>query len=93
VSFPAIGDEIDGCIKDDGKLDIPWFPLDAAEVHHNIPTDLSSGQRIRMRVTGIKTAKNNDKVRSMYYRNVVTELALQYLGELPAKRRELEQRG
>ena len=87
INFPAVGDEIDGCTKKNGKLDITWFTLDAAMVHHDIPTDLARGQRITMRVTSITTAKPTDTVPSMFYRNVVTELGLQYLNMLPQNRR------
>lgn len=88
IDFPAIGDLIDGCIKRNGKLDIPWFTLDAATVHHNIPDSLERGQRVTMRVTSISTAKPTDTVQLMFYRKVVTHLELQYLDVLPLDRRQ-----
>ena len=87
TDFPAFGDSIDGCIKRDRKLDIPWFTLDAATVHHDLPDELEHGQRVTMRVTSISTAKPTDEVRSMFYRKVVTNLGLQYLNILPQERR------
>jgi len=87
TDFPRIGDEIDGCIKKNGKLHIPWFTLDAAKVTHDIPDDLKSGQRITLRVTRITTAKPIDTVRSLFYRRVVTDLGLEYIGKLPENRR------
>ena len=83
IDFPNVGDEIDGCIKRNGKLDIPWFTLDAANVNHDIPTNLTVGQRVRMRVTEIKTDKPTDAVMSMFYRFVVTRICLTYVGPLP----------
>lgn len=83
IDFPSVGDEIDGCIKQNGKLDIPWFTLDAADVNHDIPQDLAAGQRVRMRVTEIVTNEPTDTVMSMFYRFVVTKLCLTFVGPLP----------
>ena len=83
IDFPAVGDLIDGCIKRNGVLDIPWFTLNAAKVNHNLPADLTPGQRITMRVTSINTAAPTDTVQSMFYRKVVTDLGLEYLDTLP----------
>jgi hypothetical protein len=83
IDFPSIGDEIDGCIKRNGKLDIPWFTLDAADVNHDIPQDLTAGQRVRIRVTEIVTNEPTDTVMSMFYRFVVTKLCLTFVGPLP----------
>lgn len=87
IDFPAVGDLIDGCIKRNGKLDIPWFTLDAASVDHDIPNSIERGQRVTMRLTSITTAKPTDTVQSMFYRKVVTHLGLQYINLLPQIRR------
>lgn len=87
TTFPEVGDEIDGFIKKNGKLDIPWFTLDAATVNHDIPDDVSPNQRVTMRVTEITTAKPTDTVQSLFYRFVVTELGLAYVATLSTKRR------
>ncbi len=87
IDFPNVGDQIDGCINKSGKLDIPWFTLDAASVEHDIPDHVRPGQRVALRVTQIMTAKPTDTVRSLFYRYVVTELGLQFVRTLPANRR------
>lgn len=83
IDFPSVGDEIDGSITRNGKLDIPWFTLDAADVNHDIPQDITAGQRVRMRVTEIVTNKPTDTVMSMFYRFVVTKLCLTFVGPIP----------
>lgn len=87
TDFPAAGDLIDGCIKKNGVLDIPWFTLDAAKVNHNLPANLAIGQRVTMRVKSINTAAPTDTVQSMFYREVVTDLDLEYLDTLPTHER------
>ena len=87
IDFPAVGALVDGCIKGNGTLDIPWLTLDAAEVKHTIPADLKPGQRVTMRVKLITTATPTDTVQSMFYRKVVTYLGLEYLDTLPENRR------
>ena len=57
------------------------------DVQIDIPDDLTRGQRITMRVISITTAEPADTVQSLFYRNVVTELGLQYLNTLPENRR------
>lgn len=83
AAFPAVGEIIDGCIKRDGVLDIPWFTLSAAKVNHDLPADLALGQRVTMRVTSIKTAAPTDAIQMMFFRQVVTDLSLEYLDILP----------
>src|SRR5262249_22291185 len=78
IDFPAVAALVDGCIKNNGKLDVPWFTLRAAEVTHNVPASLEPGQRVTMRVTSITTATPTDPVQSMFYRKVVTYLELEY---------------
>jgi hypothetical protein len=87
IDFPAVGDLVDGCIKKNGVVDIPWFTLNAAKVSHDIPADLKSGQRITLRVTSITTARPTDPVQLMFYCKVVTDLGLEYLDTLPEPRR------
>lgn len=83
IDFPSVGDEIDGCIERKGCLEIPWFPLDTADVNHDIPQDLRPGKRVRMRVTEIVTSKPTDSVLSIFYRFVVTRICLTFVGPLP----------
>jgi hypothetical protein len=87
IDFPRVGDEIDGCIKRNGKLDIPWFTLDSATVTHDIPSNIQPNQRVTLRVIAINTAKPTGTVQSMFYRYVVTQLELQYVATLLQNRR------
>ena len=87
LDFPAVGDLVDGCITSNGGLDIPWFTLALATVDHDIPVNLKPGQRITMRVTAITTATPTDPVHSMIYREVVTDLGLEFLNTLPDNHR------
>jgi hypothetical protein len=88
TDFPAVGDEIDGALGQDGKLEIPWFTLDAAEVHHDIPVDVAPGRRITLRVTSIRISKPTSAVLALFYRNVVTDLGLQFVRTLPENTRQ-----
>ena len=87
IDFPAVGENVDGYIKKNGNLDIPWFTLDAANVIHDIPADLQPGQRITTRVREIATGEPTDTVQTMFYRHVVTDLSLQYVKSLAENRR------
>lgn len=82
TDFPNIGDEIDGCIDKRGRIEIPWFKLEAPHVVHDVPAALAPGQRVRLRVKEIKTGKPTNAVLSMFYDRVVTELKLEYLCQL-----------
>ncbi len=83
TDFPSVGDEIEGRMKKGGKLDIPWFPLDAADVCHDIPASVAVGNRVRLRVNEIATSRPTDSVKSMFYRYVVVKLDVCFVGEIP----------
>ena len=80
--FPAVGDEIEGSMMRNGKLDIPWFTLKEADVQHDVPGDIPQGQRVRLRVDEIVTEKPADSVTVMFYRFVVTKLKLSFVRTL-----------
>ena len=83
IDYPGVGDEIEGCVMPNGKLEIPWFPLDVADVTYSMPQDLAVGKRVRMRVTEIETNRPTDTVMRMFYRFVVTKICLTFVSTLP----------
>jgi hypothetical protein len=83
MCFPIAGDEIDAIKTQTGRLDIPWFRLaEGAALQHDIPDSVPMGQRVRMLVDEIATAKPSDTITSMFYRFVVTRLKLSYVRTL-----------
>ena len=82
LDFPGVGDEVEGCVMPNGQLDIPWFPLDAADVTYKIPQELTVGKRVRMRVTEIEINEPTDTVMWMFYRFVVTRICLTFISTL-----------
>lgn len=79
VDFPKAGDEIEGYMKKNGQLDIPWFTLNAAEVVHDIPDHIGKQEKARLIVKEIATSKPTDDVMSLFYRSVVTKLTLAFV--------------
>ena len=82
ISFPSVGDEIDAAKSQTGRLDIPWFRLEGADLQHDMPDSVPTGQRVRMRVDEIATVKPSDTITGMFYQFVVTRLKLSYVRSL-----------